>query len=129
MGGASLERMVEAPAHASDSAARLERAGRIRTAVLWLAVISSSVLVGVARVCLEAGPISSPALQGLSVLSLVLVTATAPHFAVERLAVLAVEDAGALAAAGHARRAGGENVVTHTHFHTHWCHGIGQRRR
>src|SRR5437899_12143872 len=107
MGGASLERMVEAPAHASDSAARLERAGRIRTAVLWLAVISSSVLVGVARVCLEAGPISSPAVQGLSVLSRVLVTATAPHFAVARLDVLAGDDAGDLDAAGRAPRDGG----------------------
>ena len=29
------------------------------------------------------------------------------------------EDAGALAAAGHARRAGREIVVMHTHFHTH----------
>jgi len=35
------------------------------------------------------------------------------------------EDAGKM----RARRAGRENVVTHTHFHTHWCRGIGQRRR
>jgi len=86
--------MTTPAAPLADTPALRQRAERIREGVRWVAVISSCVMVGVARVHLEAGPITAPAIQVLGGLAVLLATATAPHFAVEPLAVLAVELAG-----------------------------------
>ena len=86
--------MTTPAAPLADTPALRQRAERIREGVRWVAVISSCVMVGVARVHLEAGPITAPAIQVLGGLAVLLATATAPHFAVESLAVLAVELAG-----------------------------------